>query len=264
MASHGERTDGRFNAVNRMLIHPSTNSLAEPKSWLAPRPFEMAARLALRPVSCHADQEATVKKYDDIRNDIKTGDIVLFSGKMNVSRVIQLATMSKWSHVGVALWNNALGLLIWESARVSRVRDAIDGKIKSGTQVVSMRQRIEDYFSRGGEVAVRHVLYPDGGDGDAEEAERRVTLERLRKQFRNRPYGQDILELALAAYDGLFGENEEDLSSLFCSELVAEAYQAFGLLSPSKPSNEYTPADFGRLTDLRAGAQLDTAIAIEP
>ena len=55
------------------------------------------------------------------------------------------------------------------------------------------------------------------------------------------------IELFKAAYDGWFGQNEEDLSSLFCSELVAEAYQRMGLISDGKkalPSNEFTPKDF--------------------
>ena len=34
------------------------------------------------------------------------------------------------------------------------------------------------------------------------------------------------------------------MSSLFCSELLAEAYQRMLLLSEDMPSNEYTPADW--------------------
>ena len=55
------------------------------------------------------------------------------------------------------------------------------------------------------------------------------------------------MELIKAAYDGWLGENQEDLSSLFCSELVAESYQRMGLLSSASsalPSNEFTPKDF--------------------
>ena len=69
-------------------------------------------------------------------------------------------------------------------------------------------------------------------------------LMQLRKELAGKEYEKDTLELIKAAYDGPFGHNEEDLSSLFCSELVAEAYQRLGLLNNEKPSNEYTPADF--------------------
>ena len=43
--------------------------------------------------------------------------------------------------------------------------------------------------------------------------------------------------------------DKEDLSSLFCSELVAEAYQHMGVLDPKKSSSEYTPDDFSSARD---------------
>lgn len=66
-----------------------------------------------------------------------------------------------------------------------------------------------------------------------------------------REYEQDQIELIKAAYDGPLGRNSEDLTSLFCSELVAEAYQRLGLLSEEKPSNEYTPAEFSEKRQLK-------------
>jgi hypothetical protein len=39
-------------------------------------------------------------------------------------------------------------------------------------------------------------------------------------------------------------EAEETLEDLFCSEAVAELYQAMGLLPEDVPSNNYVPADF--------------------
>lgn len=76
-------------------------------------------------------------------------------------------------------------------------------------------------------------------------------LMEFRREVTSRPYEQDIIELIKAAYDGPFGLNTEDLSSLFCSELVAEAYQRLGLLDESIPSNEYTPRDFSEKGKLK-------------
>lgn len=69
-------------------------------------------------------------------------------------------------------------------------------------------------------------------------------LRKLRLELRGKPYEKNTSELIRSAYDGPFGENIEDLSSLFCSELVAEAYQRMGLLDEDVPSNEYSPVDF--------------------
>lgn len=58
-----------------------------------------------------------------------------------------------------------------------------------------------------------------------------------------------------------FGHNDDDLSSLFCSELAAEVSE------PPKglPSNEYTPRDFadkGRLV-LQEGIRLGEEIPLK-
>jgi len=63
-------------------------------------------------------------------------------------------------------------------------------------------------------------------------------------------------------------DNEEDLSSLFCGELVAEAYQNIGLLKEpleGLPSNEFTPKDFAekRGLVLESGTSLGEEIPIE-
>jgi len=67
----------------------------------------------------------------------------------------------------------------------------------------------------------------------------------LRKRIGRARYETSQAELTKAAYDGPFGRNAEDFSSVFCSELVAEAYQTMGLVRDerTKAANEYTPAD---------------------
>ena len=58
----------------------------------------------------------------------------------------------------------------------------------------------------------------------------------LLKELHGRKYEENMIQLSLAAVDFCedyltFLENsKEDLSSLFCSELVAYAYQEVGLL----------------------------------
>jgi hypothetical protein len=180
-------------------------------------------------------------KYDAERSKIRTADIVLFSGKGGISHGIKLITNSKWSHVGMALrlpeWDT---LLLWESTTLSSLADVIAGKETRGVQLVVMRDRLRTYD---GEVTVRH-LRGVNVDGKPDLKRR---LMKFRKSVRDRPYEKSRLELIKAAYEGPFGRNEEDLSSLFCSELVAEAYQQMGLLPgppDGPPSNEYTPRDF--------------------
>lgn len=60
------------------------------------------------------------------------------------------------------------------------------------------------------------------------------------------------------------GRNNEDLSSVFCSELVAAAYQRMDLLPVAPPSNDYTPVHFaGQPLPLRHGARLSSFIRLK-
>ena len=176
------------------------------------------------------------KTYESIRDTLDTGDLVLFSGTSHVSNFLKLCTFSKWSHVGMVVripdWDQ---VLLWESTTLGHVQDFIDGKAKRGVQTVLLSERIRAYR---GDVAIRQLTRFERTD------EMRHSLCAFRRWAKNRDYEQRTLELIRAAYDGPFGENQEDLSSLFCSELVAEAYQRMGLLSDDLPSNEYTPRDF--------------------
>ena len=182
-------------------------------------------------------------KYTQIRNKLETGDIVLFSGKGGISAGIKWFTISKWSHVGMVVrlpdWNM---VLLWESTTLSNIADVMDGKAKQGVQLVALSERLRTY---GGEAAIRRLSVK-------RTAAMNNALMKLRQEVKGRPYEKSKVELVKAAYDGWWGENTENLSSLFCSELVAEAYQRMGLLSNAKralASNEFTPKDFSAAAD---------------
>ena len=171
-----------------------------------------------------------------MRAELKTGDIVLFSGKGGISAGVKWATLSRWSHVGMILVLPEYDFVtIWESTTLSSLVD-LDTKVpRKGVQLVPLSARIKDYD---GEIAVRQLNGVFFEDNDIKK------LMQLRHELAGRPYEEHIIELIKAAYDGPLGRNTEDLTSLFCSELVAEAYQRLGLLSEDPPSNEYTPYDF--------------------
>lgn len=175
-------------------------------------------------------------KYQSIRKELKTGDIVLFSGKGGISTGIKWGTLSKWSHVGMVLKLPEYDFVtVWESTTLSNTIDLDKNIPRKGVQLVPLSARVSGYD---GDIAVRKLTGINEAEIDLD------ALMMLRKEVSGRPYEESKIELIKAAYDGPLGRNSEDLSSLFCSELVAEAYQRLGLLSEQKPSNEYTPADF--------------------
>jgi hypothetical protein len=179
------------------------------------------------------------RKYENARPGLKTGDIVLFSGKGGISAGIKWATLSRWSHVGMVLVLAEYDFVcLWESTTIANIKDLETGEFRKGVQLVPLSSRVQQYE---GQIVMRSLQGVEFSPADV------VALMALRKKLARRPFEENLIELALAAYDGPFGLNSEDLSSLFCSELVAEAYQELGLIKSGKhdkPSNEYTPADF--------------------
>ena len=175
--------------------------------------------------------------YKKIRDMLNTGDIVLFSGKGRISAGIKWASKSKWSHIGMIVNLPEYDFCcVWESTTLSDIKDLDTKKPNKGVQLVPLSARVNNYD---GEIAVRQL-------DNVKLSKRNIkALMKFRKEIAGRPYEEDNIELIKSAYDGPFGQNSEDLSSLFCSEQVGEAYQRLRLLDESKPSNEYTPADFG-------------------
>ncbi len=179
---------------------------------------------------------ATISRaYDTARKKTQTGDLILFAGKGGISSTIKWFSGSKWSHVGMAVVLPGCDVvLLWESTMISDLKEFDTGKLVKGVRLVVLSEAVQKYE---GEIAIRHLTVnrtPKMLDD----------LWKFRDLVRNRPYEESALELIRAAYDGPFGANVEDLSSIFCSELVAESYQVMGLLSEDVPSNEYTPGDF--------------------
>lgn len=183
-----------------------------------------------------------MERYLTIRDQLNTGDIILFSGRAALASFAQWLTRTKWSHVGMIV-RCEVGVLLWESVALEKLEDIESGVEKKGVRLVSLSERLKRFK---GEVWAR----PLEADLTPEMLE---ALSKLREEVRGRPYERETIELIKAYYDGPLGQNTEELSSLFCSELVAEGYQRMGLLAEppaGRPSNEYTPIDFSEERDL--------------
>ena len=73
----------------------------------------------------------------------------------------------------------------------------------------------------------------------------RSALRKFTAEMRGRPYSKNLLEMFRAAGYGRKRKNRaEDLTSVFCSELVAAAFKRMGLLDPARSASTYIPADF--------------------
>ena len=183
--------------------------------------------------------------YISERSKLKTGDIVLFSGKGRISEIIKWATGSKYSHVGLIVYLEGIDLVaIWESTVLSNVADIETGMMTKGVQLVPLSDRIGHY--KGDGIFVRKLNNPLTDD----------MLQKLwdfRKAMTGKAYETHKLDLLKTLWENFSGK--EDLSSVFCSELTAESLQKMGLLYDTDmgglPSDKYRPDHFSQDGDMK-------------
>ncbi len=161
--------------------------------------------------------------YNKIRSSLNTGDIVLFSGTTPFSTMIRLYNNSKWSHVGMILNLKEYDYVtLWESTPSSKLKDLDTDRKNKGVQLVPLSLKVKNYIESGGEIAIRQLQNVQFSKNDINE------LMKLRRQLSGVKYEKNLVELLNATYKGPFGYDEEDLASIFCSEMVAGVYQRVG------------------------------------
>jgi hypothetical protein len=186
-----------------------------------------------------------VARFKEFASELRTGDIVLFSGKGLTSVGIERILGCAWSDVGLVVGtaDNGLPLLLESTPRRDLV-DVLTGERTGGVRLVGLSERLA---SSDGAVAARRL----------DPALAPAQIERLMgliRQLHGRPYECSLLELFRAVSDRV-ERPRENFASLFCSELIAEVLQSIGLLDDvgqgGRPSNEYTPRHFSSAHDLR-------------
>lgn len=175
-------------------------------------------------------------EYHELRDTLNTGDIVLFEGDDILSATIELGSRSAWSHIGMIVkLGNLRATLLWESFALPHGIIGLEGNT-TGVMSASFEDRLK-VMKHTKRVAVRKLNKPLS-------AAQETILESAREEFKHKHYETNILELVGAAFDFTGFNNTPDLSTIFCSEMVAEVYQRLGLLDLSIPSDEYVPGDF--------------------
>ena len=91
--------------------------------------------------------------YRQVRPQLQTGDIVLFSGRDPYSFLIRVATRSPYSHVGLVLHLPELNsVFLWESTTL--IKTPIFSGRQEGVHLILLSERLQTYNGR---CVVRHL-----------------------------------------------------------------------------------------------------------
>ncbi|MFW9872116.1 MAG: hypothetical protein ACFFG0_03365 [Candidatus Thorarchaeota archaeon] len=181
------------------------------------------------------------RKYECIRNNLKTFDLVFFKNNRFIS------FFHGYSHIAIVVRYEDLkekpenfregSVLLFESTSLNKIKDAFENKSKRGVQFVYMSDKLK---TCSGQVFIRRLA-------GFRTPEMLSIFNDFVKEVENRPYEKGIkgiIELIHSCFQLL--TFKQNLTNIFCVELVAELYQRLNLISKDKASNNYKIKDFAK------------------
>jgi len=171
--------------------------------------------------------ENKISRYEEVRPQIKNGDVIMYEGKSMVPKLVSWFTRSPYSHAGIAVWWNER-LMVMEATMRGVMVMPLSRSIlrhKGKAEWFISKQEISD------EDRLRMVIFAQ---------------EELGKSFARWKavlFGLKILlNRNLSKKDQLRMENK-----LFCSQYVAQIYNSIGLdLKKNREDRFMSPGDIAR------------------
>ena len=168
---------------------------------------------------------------DRLASTLREGDIVLFKGHQIHDAAIRCCTGSEYNHVAIVV-NNGGELELFEASA-------------AGVMCVPLEFYINSYYwshmsKQFYKVVVRHLTTQSGRGVSREQ---RAALVRYQEEMMGRKFKLNALTYMQAL---LAVPHKEDMSSAFCSQLVAGAYKRMGLLPPEPAATSYFPRSFSQ------------------
>jgi hypothetical protein len=199
--------------------------LARPR---VPRTARGKRRAAARRIEI-ARLETPHRPYDEVRAEIRTGDVLLYRGRSLFSKAIRWASGSVYSHVGIAAW--------WAGRLV-----VLESTTTGGVAVRPASLSVAKYDGQ--------VDWWQLRDEWASQLNREALLERAIGEL-GKPYGKGgALWLGVRMLIGRITGGRDAVSlpeSLFCSQYVSQCYRSSGVdLVPSAIDELTSPGAIAR------------------
>ena len=180
------------------------------------------------------------RTYQELRGDIRNGDMLLCSGHGAFSRMIQMATWSNWSHVGFIFRLDDIDrIMVLESVERAGVRAIplsvlVDGNGKSRSPY------------RGRLAIARHAAFNESVSPEKMKQMTQFALDRLATGYDMSEVMKIAARIMLGAFrirvPGVLRPDDEYI----CSEYAYECYRHIGVEIPGHPLGFVAPSDFAR------------------
>ena len=166
-------------------------------------------------------------------------------GLLMSSRLIELAEFSKWSHVGMVIRSEDIGItdkessvLLWESTDYTNLKDKILNITKTGPMLVDLGERIKTNYESGTDTltAVRYF-----NTDRTPEMYKTLSQTITKVHTAHLPSAAKIVK---KVFKGRILNKKGKHDDFFCSELVTYTLKAIGLIPENFHSNSFEPKDY--------------------
>ncbi|MEW9109545.1 MAG: hypothetical protein AB2374_09355 [Cytobacillus gottheilii] len=179
--------------------------------------------------------------YDQLLPLLKTGDLILFSGKYEMSKLVEKLEHNKWSHVGMVVRPDPDGeVYFFESTALVNLEDEWFHDHETGPKVVKLLDRLKTYGQDvepyvAPEYAVRTLTMKN-----------KIDDQKLYDYIKSvhgipNPSEWSMIEEVI---EGRMFHITSKRNDYTCSKLIAETYLTLGITSFSMPLNGLMPKDF--------------------
>jgi len=195
------------------------------------------------------------KFFDEIEENFQTGDIILSRGTEAFSKLIRKGTMSTWSHAALIIRNPSPN--VRKIYKIDQNEEDIKEKVfifesdtetqdkrqGGGTQLFPFRRWMKNCIAEYGDsylVVWRSLKRPETMKL-ALDLDLFPSIDEWLISMYGIGYERSRAQLVKSA---LHRNKDEDLTTIFCSELVAATLKNIGILHPEASSNNFVPRDF--------------------
>ena len=206
-------------------------------AFLAPKPSVKSS-----PSSRRSTMSQFMRSHiyaDRLDSTLREGDIIMFKGKHVHDSVIRCCTGSEINHVAMIVRTHTGELELFEAGALGVAQIPLEFYINS-----YYWSHMSNLFHK---VVVRQ-LHTKQGRGLPRKL--RAELMRYQDEMLGRKFTINPVQYMRTL---LAIPHKEDMSTSFCSQLVAGAYKRMGLLPKDRPATTYLPRDF---TESERGASL--------
>lgn len=203
------------------------------------------------------------KSYELLYPYFKTGDLILFSGKYSMSKLVEKLEHSMWSHVGMIYRPDPKGeVYFFESTVLTNLQDELEHDYITGPKVVKLLDRLKTY---GCDIEPYEPPQYAWRSLDLHFSLDEEKLTTYIKEVHGIPNPSEwrMIEEVIEGRIFSITSKKKDYT---CSKLIGETYQKLGIASFHIPLNGLMPKDFsssGKINILSGKLEKEVLISLE-